>query len=161
MHQYSYLPRFQLCLFHRMFSNNGLPLWSAKKWALNHKGEWYPEGRIFFPFFTAEQNCWNFVSLKYFVNDCISASIFSIPLSSNSSFNSKRDNCLLTSFSIILSTIFRSCTPFASTLAPFAIEIFTSCLIVPRPLFTFPPNWGLLKEIRISQLAVCIYIFSP
>ena len=67
-----------------------------------------------------------------------SMSSFFIPLLSNSFFILIKSSCLKTSISATFSMPLRDCMPFISTLLPSLIDMFRSCLIVPKPRLHFP-----------------------
>ena len=71
----------------------------------------------------------------------------------SSFFISSKFTCLAASRSTIVSISASSCTPFISTLAPSAIEMFMSCRMVPSPRFTFPVERSIMPSCSATSLA--------
>ena len=69
------------------------------------------------------------------------------------SIMSSRLTCRSTSCSTMVSIRSRACTPLISTRAPLAMEMFTSCLMVPRPRLTLPVERSSMPMVSATSLA--------
>ena len=100
----------------------------------------------------------DFVPLKTCVTSVTSPT--DAPRPRSSSLISSSRTCLNASCSTIVSIRSSSCTPLTSTLAPPAIEMLTSCLIVPIPRFTNPVERRIMPICSAASLACAGEIMS-